>query len=154
MIWACLGLTFCFVAFRIYVRFHVYRKLFDDDYFVILAWLILLTCNILWHVRKTLDIVYLSFYVGYGAEKPTPYYIKHLVNWLRILFAELFLNMIGLWCIKFSFLAFFRRLSHNVSGQKILWWFVTICTIAALAISIGVAYYPCIFATFEFETSK
>lgn len=105
-------------------------------------------------MRKTLDLVYLSFYVGYGATAPTPYYIEHLTNWLRILFAELFLNMIGLWSIKFSFLAFFRRLGHNVQGQKILWWSVTVLTIAALGVSIGVSYFPCIFATFEFETSK
>lgn len=152
--WTCVGVSFCFILFRLYVRLRVFRRVFDDDLFVLLAWLILITCTILWHVRQTLDMVYLSFYVGYGAETPPPHYIKQLTNWLRILFAELFLNMVGLWCIKFSFLAFFRRLGHNVQGQKLLWWVVTILTIAALGISVGVSYFPCIFATFEFETGK
>ena len=67
---------------------------------------------------------------------------------------EQFLNIVGIWAIKFSFLAFFRRLGHNVRGQKLIWWVVTVLTIIALAISVGVSYYPCIFATFEFETSK
>ena len=69
------------------MRLRVFRRIFDDDLFVLLAWLILLTCNILWHVRRTLDLVYLSFYVGYGAEAPPAYYIEHLTNWLTILFA-------------------------------------------------------------------
>ncbi|KAF4634715.1 hypothetical protein G7Y89_g3385 [Cudoniella acicularis] len=153
VVWTCVGVSFLFIAFRAYVRLRVFGKFLADDFFVLLAWLILLTCTILWHVRKTLDLVYLSFLVGYGAVAPPPYYIEHLVNWLRILFAELLLNMLGIWSIKFSFLVFFRKLSENIRAERILWWIVTALTVAALAISIGVTYYPCIFATFEFETT-
>ena len=143
----------CFLIIRIYIRVRIFRRIYDDDFLVVLAWLILLTCAILWHVRRTLDLVYESFYTGYGGKQPSPYYIQHLTNWLRILFAELFLNIIGLWCIKYAFLALFLRLGHNVKGQKLLWWIVFALTTAGLAISVGVCYYPCIFATFEFETS-
>jgi putative Mn2+ efflux pump MntP len=99
-------------------------------------------------------LVYISFEVGYGAKAPPPYYIEHLTNWLRILFAELLLNMLGLWSIKFSFLALFRKLSKDVRRERILWWVITALTVISLAISIGVSYFPCIFATSEFEESK
>ncbi len=85
---------------------------------------------------------------------PSPYYLAHLTDWLRILFAGLFLNLVGLWCIKFAFLAFFRRLGRNVKGQKILWQVVFAFTVAGLAISVGVCYYPCIFADYAYEESK
>ena len=51
--------------------------------------------------------------------------------------------------MKFAFLGFFRRLGYNVQGQKTLWWVITTLTVIAMAISIGVIYYPCIFTTLE-----
>ena len=154
LMWGCVGVSFCFVAFRVYVRLRVFRRIFDDDILVILAWLILLTYAILWHVRSTLELVYESYYMEYGGVQPSVYDIQHRTNWLRILFAELFLNIIGLWCIKYAFLAFFLRLGHKVKGQKILWWTIFSLTTAGLAISIGVCYFPCIFATYQYSTSK
>ena len=136
------------------MRLRVFRKLYNDDYLVILAWLILLTCTILWHVQKTLDLLYESYHIGYAGVMPSKYYLDHLTTWLRILFADLFLNLIGLWCIKFAFLAFFRRLGRKVKGQKLVWYCVFAFTLAGLAISVGVCYYPCIFASYEFEESK
>ena len=150
----CVGVSLGFLLFRIYVRLWVFRRLLDDDILVILAWLILFACIILWLVQKKLALVYSSYHIGYGGQTPSKYYLEHLTNWLRILFAQLFLNMIGLWCIKFSFLALFRRLGQNVQGQKILWWVVFTLTTIGLAISIGVGYFPCIFATYQYETSK
>ena len=152
--WTCVGLALCFVVFRIYVRLRVFRRLYDDDYLVVLAWLILFTCTILWHIQRTLDLLYESYHIGYAGVLPSTYYLDHLTNWLRILFAGLFLNLIGLWCIKFAFLAFFRRLGRKVKGQKTVWYVVFAFTVAGLAVSVGVCYYPCIFATYKFEESK
>ncbi|KAL8671497.1 MAG: hypothetical protein Q9168_004011 [Polycauliona sp. 1 TL-2023] len=150
--WACVAVSFCFLVLRLFVRLRVFRRIQDDDILVILAWLMLLTCGILWHVRSTVDLVYESFYTGYGGRKPSD--IQHLTNWLRILFAQLFLNIVGLWCIKYAFMALFLRLGHSVTGQKVLWWTVLALTTAGLAISVGVCYYPCIFATLEYEMTQ
>ncbi|KAL8991944.1 MAG: hypothetical protein Q9169_007509 [Polycauliona sp. 2 TL-2023] len=120
LVWACVAVSFSFLVLRVFVRLRVFRWIQDDDVIVILAWLILFTCAILWHVRKTLDLVYESFYTGYGGKQPSAYYIQHLTNWLRILFAELFLNIIGLWCVKYAFMALFLRLGNSVKGQKVL----------------------------------
>ena len=154
LVWACVALSLCFVLFRIYVRLRVFRRLYDDDVLVILAWLILCTCTMLWHIRRTLELLYESYHIGYGGVLPSKHYLEHLTDWLRILFAGLFLNLVGLWCIKFAFLAFFRRLGRNVKGQKILWQVVFAFTVAGLAISVGVCYYPCIFADYAYEESK
>ena len=154
MVWTCVGVSLAFVLLRVHVRLRVLKRLFDDDFLVILTWLILLSCTILWHVRNTLTLMYESFYVGYGKLIPSSYFVNHLTKWLRLIFSELLLAMLGLWCIKFSFLALFHRLGHNVRHQKFAWWTVLALTIAGLATSIGVCYYPCIFATYEYEISK
>jgi hypothetical protein len=71
-----------------------------------------------------------------------------------MMFAENCLGIVALWCIKFSFLAFFRRLGHNVKGQKVLWWTVLFLTTTGLAISVGVIDYHCMFATLEHAASE
>ena len=136
------------------MRFRVFNRLFDDDAWVILSWLIVLTTAILWHVQQTLSLVYVSYGVAYGGVTPPPYYLSHFTSWLHILFAQTFLNFCALWCIKLSFLAFFRKLGHHVRGQKALWYVVLAVTIAGWAVSVGVIYYPCTFTTLEKAASR
>lgn len=154
VVWSCVGSSLCFVLFRIDVRLRVFRRLYDDDFLVVLAWITLFTYTVLWHVQRTLELLYESCSIGYGGILPSMYYVEHFTNWLHINFAELFLNLIGLWCIKVAFLAFFRRLGRKVKGQKIIWRAVFALTVAGLAISAGVCYFPCIFANYQFEESK
>lgn len=54
-------------------------------------------------------------------------------------------NFVSLWCIKFAFLLFLKKLGRNVEDQKVLWWAVFLFTIVTLAISIGVQAYGCFF---------
>lgn len=141
--------------FRVYVRLRVFRRIFDDDVLVMLAWLALLICAGLWHVQRTMKLVYEISYIELGGgRRPSTYAQEHIISFLHMLFAETFLGIIGLWCIKLAFLAFFRRLSHNVKGQKVLWWTVLFLTTAGFAVSMGVMYYPCIFTTLEHAESE
>lgn len=153
VVWTCVAVTLILVILRLVVRIRVYRKLFDDDALVCLAWLILFTCTVLWHVKQTLSLIYESYLIGSRVAFPSASYLSHFNNWLHMLFAETLLHLFGLWSIKYSFLAFFWRLVRNVKGQKWAWWTVFILTTAGLAISIGVNYFPCIFATAEKELS-
>lgn len=148
------GVSLLFLAFRLYVRLRVFRRVFDDDILVILAWLVLLATVIIWPVRNTLELIYVSYRVAFGGLPPPAYYLENFTSWLHFLFAETFLNICGLWFVKLSFLAFFRRLSYHVSGQKTWWWAVLIATVAGWAISIGVIYYPCALATLEYEAGE
>ena len=149
-----MGVSLLFLAFRLYVRLRVFRRVFDDDILVILAWLVLLATVIIWPVRNTLELIYVSYRVAFGGLPPSAYYLENFASWLHFLFAETFLNICGLWFVKLSFLAFFRRLGYHVRGQKTWWWAVLIATVAGWAISIGVIYYPCALATLEYEAGE
>ena len=127
----------------------MFRRLFDDDIFVILAWLVLLATVIIWPVRNTLELIYVSYRIAFGGLPPPPYFLEHFSSWLHFLLAETILNLCGLWLVKLSFLAFFRRLGYHVRSQKTWWWAVTIATVAGWAISIGVIYYPCALSNLE-----
>lgn len=49
----------------------------------------------------------------------------------------------GLWCIKFSFLAFLYRLSRKVKSFRIWWYLVTLVTIEVYITSVGDIQYKC-----------
>ena len=91
-------------------------------------------------------MLYEALDVGDGGRKPSTYFTTHISGWSRLIFSQQFLGLLGLWCIKFAFLTFFRRLGNNVRGQKIVWRTVFGFTVGGLAISIGVIYYRCLFA--------
>ena len=55
----------------------------------------------------------------------------------------------SLWAIKTSFLLFFRRLGHNVTGQKVIWWCVFGFTVASYFVCIGDIQYTCLAAPLE-----
>ncbi len=50
---------------------HVLRWFFDDDNLALLAWLILIICDVIWHVRRTSKLVYLSYYSSYKVFRDT-----------------------------------------------------------------------------------
>ena len=98
-----MGVSLLFLAFRLYVRLRVFRRVFDDDILVILAWLVLLATVIIWPVRNTLELIYVSYRVAFGGLPPPAYYLENFTSWLHFLFAETFLNICGLWLVKLSF---------------------------------------------------
>ena len=55
----------------------------------------------------------------------------------------------SLWAVKTSFLLFFRRLGHNVTGQKVLWWCVFAFTLASYFVCIGDIQYSCLASPLE-----
>ena len=55
----------------------------------------------------------------------------------------------SLWAVKFSFLAFFKRLTKNVAGQKVIWWSVSAFTVASYLVCIGDMQYLCLVTPLE-----
>ena len=154
MAWGCVGVSFCFLAFRIYIRLRCFHRLFDDDIFVILAWFILLTTAILWGVNNTLDFIYVAYRASFGGVTPPSSFVDGFSDWLRVFFAITLLNICGLYCVKISVLLFFRRLGRRVKGQTKLWWSVSAVTVAGWAITFGVIYFRCSFGTLEYESGE
>ncbi len=141
--WGCVAVSFFFLAFRIYVRFRIFRRLFNDDVLIILAWLILLATVILLLIDRSLELIYIAYRVATDEIEPPAYFLQHLMTWNHTLLAESYLHLCGLWAVKFSFLALLRRLGYHVKGQKVIWWSVSILTVAGFIISVSVLLSPC-----------
>ena len=140
--WGGVAVTFCFVAFRGYVRLSLFRRLFVDDALVFASWLMLMGNAITWQIAS--GSMYTLVNVENGVQLPPPDFFDQLKLFFRSQIAVNLLMTCGLWAIKLSFMLFFRKLGHNVRGQKPLWWGVLIAIVAAFAICIGVYDWPCL----------
>ena len=124
------------------MRWTVFRRFFPDDALVMLAYIFLFAGVILWQVN--LHLLYEVFGVITGAVSPPPAnFLEIFGTYIHTAFASLWLVLLGLWSVKFSFLLFFKKLGKNVKGQKLLWWCVFVATCVGLIISIGLQDYKC-----------
>jgi hypothetical protein len=48
-----------------------------------------------------------------------------------------------LWCIKFSFLFFFRKMGSQIRRQRILWWCIMAYVAVTLPLAIAIAPWKC-----------
>jgi hypothetical protein len=81
MLWALTGVSFIFVAFRITVHAHSFRRLWLDDFLSIIAWVIMLTAAILWQSEG--GTLYHIYAVGDGKEQFTPEFLDKYVRFLH-----------------------------------------------------------------------
>lgn len=138
--------------FRFYVRIKSFRKLYADDYIVIVAWLMFLATAITWQTH--VQALYRQF--GFTAQSivPTP---TNLAAERALLRSEVPLVMLFytcLWAVKLSFLLFFRRLGQQVRGQKFWWWCVFGVTVATWVTSITTIQWNCNLKPVEYVFSK
>lgn len=140
-------IAFPFVLFRLFVRWKVFRKLFADDAFVVLSYLLLLMYAILWQDRAR-DL-YIVFAVGSGATKAEADYLDHLKRYVTARIVYAFLYPFSLWSIKFAFQLFFLRLGRKARRQMFLWWSVLGCNIICL----GVPVWRCTINSIQYISS-
>lgn len=55
-----MAISFLFVTFRAYARWKSFRRYFWDDFFVLLAWILILATAIMWHF-VTPDLFQISY---------------------------------------------------------------------------------------------
>jgi hypothetical protein len=134
------------------VQFASFRRLFIDDFLVISAWIIILTAAIVWQVKG--HILYELYAISAGMEPFTLEFLPRYNNFMRynVLFQILFYT--GLWCIKFSFMTFFYRLSSKVKTLRVWWFVVLFCTAAVYIASIGDIEYKCSLGGIEYIISE
>ena len=75
---------------------------------------------------------------------PPPNFDNDTITYLKATVVVIVFFYTGLWTIKFSFLVLFRRLGHNVKGQRIHWWVVTAITVASWIATFGTLQYSCL----------
>jgi hypothetical protein len=112
------------------------------------AWLLFLTNTVLWQIYK--KYLYENLLVSSGRLVPIPATLpQDIEKYLKVSIAIIMFFYTGLWLIKFSFLAFFRRLGTNVKGQKLHWWIVFIITFVTWIITFGTIEYRCLAVPFD-----
>ncbi|EED13966.1 conserved hypothetical protein [Talaromyces stipitatus ATCC 10500] len=132
MLWAFTAVSFLFVLFRIVVRYGSFRRLYLDDFFVLLAWSIMLTTAIIWQIQG--QVLYEIYAISAGTQSYTPDTLPKFLKFMRFIAPLTILFYSSLWCVKFSFLAFFFRLGSKIQSHRI-WWYVVLAVTAAVWIS-------------------
>lgn len=141
MLWAGTSISLCFVAFRLFVRIRAFRKLLSDDYFVILAWIILLASSILW--QKQAPTLYDQYAIASGNMPIYPEFLEKDEKFLHTIAPFTILFYTSLWSVKLGFLLFFKRIGYEVKIHKIWWWCVLFITVSTYFACIGDINYKC-----------
>ncbi|KAL8665297.1 MAG: hypothetical protein Q9202_002348 [Teloschistes flavicans] len=148
LIWAGAVAAIICCILRVLSRIRNFKKLFVDDYFVLLALSFVLTTAIMWQVYARQ--MYHMIAVSAGLVVPEENFPKMLESYTKSNATVWILFYSTLWSIKISFLLFFRRLGTNVRGQKLIWWPVFVITVATYFACIGDIEYRCLFKPFEY----
>ena len=127
--------------------------MFADDYFVISAWICSMAGCIIW--QSFVKAMYDQYKLTTGDLIPTPEVLQRERGFLRGTVAFLYMFHTCLYCIKASFLIFFRRLDSRCEGpRKKWWWFVAAVTLAAYLTSLFTVQYKCLLGPFDYIFSK
>jgi hypothetical protein len=151
VLWTLTGTSLLFLAFRIYAQLKSFRRLFIDDFLVLFAWIIILSAAILWQVEG--KVLYESYAVSAGTAPLTPAFLLRFDTFMRCLAPLEILFYSALWSVKFSFMAFFYRLSHKIRYLRNWWYTVLFATICVYLASIGDIEYKCSFGGIDFIIS-
>jgi hypothetical protein len=118
-----------FVCLRLFARLRDAKRLLPDDYWMMLAWVTLLTEVSI--ITKQTDSLWYTTYLTAGRialSEETLVQSRELVRWQ---FPAIKLFWSVLWCVKASFLALFYRLLKPLPLFRKLWYGVVVFTILA-----------------------
>ncbi|KAI1459619.1 hypothetical protein F4805DRAFT_419641 [Annulohypoxylon moriforme] len=147
IIWT--GVSLCILTFssRMTIRVICFRRLFVEDYVMLLSLVILVATAI------TIQILvpYRHDLADLRSAHPPPSLelLKETAKGLRGHVALMVMNYIGIWLIKFSFLVFLYRLGDRVTKYRIFWWIVLVFNIAAGLTAIGIIDFECLLSPVE-----
>ncbi|OMP88825.1 hypothetical protein BK809_0005546, partial [Diplodia seriata] len=142
VLWAGFATATILSGLRFFLRFHVFRRFYLDDAFVLFAWIIALSITISWQILA--KDMYLDNRVASGRQLPPVDFVPRVERFLKGSAAIVFLFYSTLWAIKLSFLLFFRRIYMNIGRLVAVWWVILGFTIAAWAVCVGTIEYNCL----------
>ncbi|KAK7957253.1 uncharacterized protein PG986_006475 [Apiospora aurea] len=148
VIWGLFALCVVALSTRISIRLVCFRKLFVEDYLMIVVLGVMLGNAILCQIR--MDLVYLIDAVGNGDIDRPPDFREDMPKALHAVLANTLLCILGIWAVKYNFLLFFYRLGSKVRLFRIGLWVVVAITTACLAVVLGTTDYPCTTSPVDF----
>ncbi|CAI7606710.1 unnamed protein product [Penicillium crustosum] len=143
VVWALTGMSFIFVVFRVYAQITAFRRLFLDDFLVVLSWIIILTAVVIWQILG--KILYELYAISAGTKPFTLEFLPRYYTFMRFNAPFEILFYSALWCVKFSFMALFYRISAKVKSLRIWWFVVLFCTASVFIASVADIEYKCSF---------
>ena len=136
-----LAIAFIFTVLRTVARLNQHGRLYLDDYFVFYAVIASAACGgVAYSIR---DQIYLQIYVGLGWQAPAADFQDQMLIFEKRIMACSALIWSVIYAIKFSFLAFFRKLVDRVWKLEIYWWIVVAITTACGITSIPLSFIIC-----------
>ncbi|KAK6851441.1 hypothetical protein PG995_012563 [Apiospora arundinis] len=139
--WGLFMLCFFSLCGRIGVRLVCFRKLFVEDYLMIVVLGIMLANAVLCQIR--VDLVYMIAAVGNDEMEPPPTFPEDVTKATHTALAGGLICFMGIWAVKYNFLLFFYRLGSSLRSYRIFWWVVVAITTACFAILLGITDYQC-----------
>lgn len=119
VVWTMVGVSLPFVLLRLYTRWKSFQRLFWDDVFVALAWLLLMIIPVLGIMFQD-DMRRVRSVLSGEIWLPSAQFPSSFERSLRVSVAMVILFYTSLWSIKIGFLIFFRRLgTHKIRSLKI-----------------------------------
>ncbi|OQD63722.1 hypothetical protein PENPOL_c009G07296 [Penicillium polonicum] len=143
VVWALTGMSFIFVAIRVYAQLISFRRLFLDDFLVVLAWVIILTAAVIWQILG--KILYDLYAISAGTKQFTLEFLPRYNTFMRFNAPFEILFYSALWSVKFSFMALFYRISAKVKSLRIWWFVVLFCTASVYIASVADIEWKCSF---------
>ncbi|KAF2969690.1 hypothetical protein GQX73_g3929 [Xylaria multiplex] len=146
IVWVGFGLMIVAFAVRAYIRIVSFRRLFLEDWFMLLALVIYLTIAIVStiYLRALYNLSHID-----DEFVPGPAFETDTMHALQAYTGIVIIARIGLWIIKINFLLFFYRLSYQLPKFRIVLWVVLCIVIATGIVEIGITQYSCLLTDFN-----
>ncbi|KAF2144310.1 uncharacterized protein K452DRAFT_211591, partial [Aplosporella prunicola CBS 121167] len=153
LIWVFTSIATLLIIFRFFVRIKTFRRLYADDIWVAAAWVTAFSSTIMWQVFS--EDMYRAVPVMSRKEwPPTQKSLESTTITKNACAAFTMLFYTSVWCIKLSFLFFFRRLYQNAGHVMRIWWFLVAMVIATWAVAMGTIDYRCEFGPYLSQIDK
>jgi len=151
--WVITFLCTAMCAARIYIRLKCFRRLFLDDYFMLVAWMLLVCIAALGQVYLSGCYVLMAVSRGVATHIPADF-VEFTADTLRGFGISMLMCYLGVWTIKLQYLLFFRRLGAQQKNYTRLWWVVLVLCVGCGGVFLGLFPYNCLFYSTDYIFAK
>jgi hypothetical protein len=130
---------------RFCIRFVCFRRLFVEDFVMLVAMAILIAIAVL--LQHFLGYIYEIQHVQNRLQAPGPSFPNHLPVGLGAIGIIQAIDIVGLWLIKLNFMLLFYRIGYQIRSYLILWWVALVAVVGCGAVNLSLIPYDCDFGS-------